>query len=58
MVAEASMGVPRVINVLCDMALVYGFSTGSDKITGELVQEVIEDKRSFGIFPINGHASK
>jgi hypothetical protein len=40
------------------MALVYGFSTGSDKITGELVQEVIEDKRSFGIFPINGHASK
>jgi len=58
MVAEASMGVPRVINVLCDMALVYGFSTGSDMITGELVHEVIEDKRSFGIFPINGHASK
>jgi len=58
MVAEASSGVPRVINVLCDMALVYGFSTGSDIITGELVEQVIADKRSFGIFPINGHASK
>jgi general secretion pathway protein A len=58
MVAEASLGIPRVINVLCDMALVYGFSTGSDMITGELVSEVIEDKRSFGIFPMNGHVLK
>jgi general secretion pathway protein A len=58
MVAEASLGIPRVINVLCDMALVYGFSTGSDMITGELVNEVIEDKRSFGIFPMNGHVLK
>ncbi len=58
MVAEASFGVPRVINVLCDMALVYGFSMGSDIITGELVHEVIQDKRSFGIFPIDSHMLK
>ena len=57
MIAEASGGVPRVINILCDMALVYGFATGSDVIRGELVREVIKDKKSYGIFPINGHVS-
>ena len=58
LVTEASLGIPRVINVLCDMALVYGFSTGSDMITGDLVSEVIQDKQNFGIFPINGQMLK
>ena len=58
MVAEASHGVPRVINILCDTALVYGFSTGSNKIDRDLMSLVIEDKRNYGIFPINGHMVK
>jgi|SRR6185437_1653691 len=58
MIADASRGVPRVINILCDMALVYGFSTESSRITGGLVHEVIEDKRNFGIFPLSGHLVK
>ena len=55
MIAEASSGIPRVINILCDTALVYGFSVGADQITSALVSEVIQDKRNFGIFPLNGH---
>jgi general secretion pathway protein A len=55
MVAEASAGIPRVINILCDTALIYGFSIGADRITSKLMSEVLEDKRNFGIFPINGH---
>lgn len=55
-IAEASCGVPRMINILCDTALIYGFSGGAEYITSQLVDEVIEDKRSFGIFPVNGHA--
>jgi type II secretory pathway predicted ATPase ExeA len=58
MIAEASMGIPRMINILCDKALVYGFSTQSDRITSQLISLVIEDKRNFGIFPINGHLVK
>jgi type II secretory pathway predicted ATPase ExeA len=58
MIAEASMGIPRMINILCDTALVYGFSTQSDRITSQLISSVIEDKRNFGIFPINGHLVK
>jgi general secretion pathway protein A len=55
LIAEASSGIPRMINILCDTALVYGFATGADYITSKLVHDVIEDKRNFGIFPINGH---
>ena len=54
-IAEASEGIPRVINILCDTSLVYGFSTGAEVITFKLISEVIEDKRNFGIFPANGH---
>jgi general secretion pathway protein A len=56
MIAEASSGIPRIINILCDTALVYGFSIEADLITAKLMSEVIEDKRNYGVFPINGHA--
>jgi general secretion pathway protein A len=58
MIAEASGGIPRMINILCDTALVYGFSTQADRIRSELVSLVIEDKRNFGIFPINSPVGK
>jgi type II secretory pathway predicted ATPase ExeA len=53
LIAEASHGVPRSINILCDTALVYGFSVQANLITAELVRLVIEDRRNFGIFPQN-----
>jgi general secretion pathway protein A len=55
-IATASHGIPRVINILCDTALVYGFSISSHQIESKLVDLVIEDKRNYGIFPINGTA--
>jgi type II secretory pathway predicted ATPase ExeA len=51
-IATASRGVPRVINVLCDTALVYGFAINAKTITPELIREVINDKRDFGVFPL------
>lgn len=56
-IAEASLGIPRTINVLCDTALVYGFSAGSDRIGVDLISGIIEDKRNFGIFPVHSHGS-
>jgi len=47
-VAEHSGGVPRSINVLCDMALVYGFSRQSPLIGDSLIDEVIADKHEYG----------
>jgi general secretion pathway protein A len=52
LVARASAGIPRVINILCDTALVYGFSAQAKSITAELVAEVLGDKQTFGIFPV------
>lgn len=47
-IAEVSRGVPRTINILCDTALVYGFSAGADKIDLGLVEEVLSDKAEYG----------
>ena len=49
LIAQASKGVPRSINILCDMALVYGFSAEAEIVGTELVQEVLQDRREFGI---------
>lgn len=49
-IALASRGIPRSINILCDTALVYGFSAGADTIDGELIGEVLRDKEQYGVF--------
>jgi general secretion pathway protein A len=49
MIAGASRGIPRAINILCDTALVYGFAAEANEITTELVTLVIENKQEFGV---------
>ena len=49
MIHEASGGVPRLINQLCDAALVYGYSDRSPRIERALVEEVLKDKRTGGL---------
>jgi general secretion pathway protein A len=51
-IAEASGGVPRMINILCDTALVYGFANGEQTISSDLVSDVIADKQQFSILPL------
>jgi general secretion pathway protein A len=51
-IAKASRGIPRTINVLCDIALVYGFAMNAQSITVDIVNSVIENKDRFGVFPI------
>jgi type II secretory pathway predicted ATPase ExeA len=51
-IANASGGIPRTINILCDTALVYGFAAGAQEITAELVTTVIENKAHFGVLPL------
>jgi len=49
-IAEVSGGIPRSINILCDTALVYGFSLGIERILRRVIDEVISDKQKYGIF--------
>ncbi len=47
-----SQGVPRLINLLLDTALVYGFAEQKKQVSAELIQQVVQDKQQGGIFPL------
>jgi len=44
-------GVPRLINLLCDTALVYGYAEQKQHIDANLVTQVAKEKQQGGIFP-------
>jgi general secretion pathway protein A len=46
-----SNGVPRLINLLCDIALVYGYAEQREQIDSVLVTDVAREKQQGGIFP-------
>ncbi|WFU18796.1 AAA family ATPase [Bradyrhizobium sp. CB3481] len=52
LLASASGGIPRMINVLCDTALVYGFANDQRVISDQIVRDVIADKQQYSIFPM------
>jgi type II secretory pathway predicted ATPase ExeA len=45
-----SRGVPRVINTLCDMALVYGYAAEEKTISADLIKDVVRDRKKGGLF--------
>lgn len=47
---RSARGVPRVINNLCDTALVYGFAEQAPRIGLDLVAAVVRDKAQVGMF--------
>jgi general secretion pathway protein A len=49
-----SNGVPRVINVLCETALVYGFAEQTPSIGAQLIHDVADDRLRGGIYPLQG----
>ncbi len=48
-ISQETQGVPRSINILCDTALVYGYSANTQKIDLKLVRKVIKDKVEYGV---------
>ena len=50
-VYEHTGGVPRLINLICDTALVYGYAEQAKTISTNLIEEVVKDKRRGGLFP-------
>ena len=52
LVHQYSGGVPRLINLLCDTALVYGYAEQRDRVDAALVEEVAKEKQKGGLFPI------
>lgn len=48
LIHQISRGVPRIINLVCDTALVYGFASAKSRIDLEVVEELNRDKQEQG----------
>jgi len=48
----ATKGIPRLINILCDTALVYSYAETKKTIDYRLMQEVIKDKTGSGMLDL------
>lgn len=53
MIHVAGRGIPRLINQLCDYALVYAYSEERPVVDASLVREVLEDRRHSGMFRVD-----
>jgi general secretion pathway protein A len=51
LVYEASRGTPRLVNILCDTSLMYGYAVEANVISSKIVKKVILDKQRHGVFP-------
>jgi type II secretory pathway predicted ATPase ExeA len=51
MIFRASRGIPRLINLLCDTALVYGYAEELQTIPKRIIEQVLLDKR-LGLAPL------
>jgi type II secretory pathway predicted ATPase ExeA len=51
---QCTGGVPRLINLVCDTALVYGFSDQRPQVQVDVIEQVIQDRVSGGLLPLKG----
>jgi general secretion pathway protein A len=49
LIHEWTGGVPRLVNQLCDLSLVYAFSKGRQTVTVATVQQVLDDGMCFSM---------
>ncbi len=57
LIAAASDGIPRLVNTLCDLAMVYGFSEELQTIDSATVRSVLRDRVRMGL-PVGGRRRK
>lgn len=53
LVHECTGGVPRLVNIVCDTALVYAFSDQRASVGIDTVEQVISDRAAGGLLPLN-----
>jgi type II secretory pathway predicted ATPase ExeA len=56
LIHDGTSGIPRLVNVVCDTALVYGFSDQRPTIDADIVEQVIRDRSEGGILPLRSLA--
>ncbi|HKJ74968.1 MAG TPA: AAA family ATPase [Alphaproteobacteria bacterium] len=48
-----SRGIPRLVNTLCDLSLVYAFAEQRPTVTPDIVWAVVRDRQAVGVIPIS-----
>lgn len=49
-ICAATGGVPRLINILCDICLVYGFAENRTELDADILEEILSSTQRRGIF--------
>ena len=52
-IADESRGIPRLINILCDTALVYAYAKDAAFVDSRVMKHVVADRHNFGVFSRN-----
>ena len=52
LVHRCTGGVPRLVNIVCDTALVYGFSDQRPGIESDIIEQVVRDRMAGGLLPL------
>jgi general secretion pathway protein A len=52
LVHDCTGGIPRMVNLVCDTALVYGFSDQQTIIAADLIEQVVVDRAAGGLLPL------
>jgi general secretion pathway protein A len=52
LIHDSTGGVPRLVNLICDTALLYGFSEQRPRIDADLVRQAIDDRAAGGLLPL------
>ncbi len=58
LIYEVSQGIPRLVNQICDMALLYAWSAETKVVDAKIVQSVIDDGVFFGAEVTAGEAAQ
>lgn len=52
LIHQCTGGIPRLVNIVCDTALVYGFSDQRQAISCDLIEQVVRDRAAGGLLPL------
>jgi len=55
LIYKYSNGIPRLINVICDAALVYGYADELKKVDKRIIEIVAKERKDSGLFTRSGH---
>ncbi len=58
LIFEVTQGIPRLVNQVCDMSLLYAWSAGTKVVDMKIVQAVIDDGVFFGAEIASGEAAE